>query len=127
MIYVDKDGGEHVFRNPVLVEKTLTVVTYSGDSLPIASLIKLIWKHAGYNCVKIKYRSYFRHEDKGQAYSFDLFFQVGTGLPYKDKRALNSLMWEIEQDAIETFGVFLARKDSIPHSHKPPGSHKPPE
>jgi hypothetical protein len=117
MIYTSKDGEQLRIKEQTIVQKTLTL-KFSNEN-PVASsptdkLLKIIWRIAGYNCIEVKYRSHYRYpDDEFQSYSFDLFFQVGIGLPYKSGVELNPLMYKIEQEAADKLGCAML----VGHNH----------
>lgn len=75
-------------------------------------LLEVIWKHAGFLCVRVDFHHQYRTDDGKLAHTYNLYFQWGRfGELDVTNAYINRIMHEIEQDLPNYFACDLRGRD----------------
>jgi|SRR5208337_3413621 len=100
MVYITKEGHEIEYKHhqhPLMKSISVTLLdkaTYSSNQL-----LDVIWKHAGFLCLRVVFNHSYKHKDGSLSHTYDLYFDWGPfGSQRLGSKEINAIVAAIEED-----------------------------
>lgn len=120
MIYISKGNSKGALRpgEPTEIElhkqpkplmRSICMILLDRGTYTTTKLTDVVWKHAGFLCVKVVFNHDFKMKDGSLSHTYDVYFQSGRfGTMVVNNDTINQIMCFIEQD-LEASGEFDLR------------------